>query len=815
MAAPVAGLGVPMMPSFEDDDLFSRVGREPTGAPEDCHDDARSASASASQAGAASRDNGYESESAGHGNQADADEDTPMSADDVIAQKLRCVPGWSPEIMGKDISPHPPLWPVDPDSPHGDWTLYLTRGPDALFPPEQTTPPRWLRFEQVIVLKKYIQPDARFIGDFETLNDPEEHRSQCACAKMLGMLTVGTAKGIVTGSPSELVGKDKETKARIEKDLRDHGMTQGYTFCVDEQKPMDVAPQFTWFFEWLYDEENENEQIGFRITKAIADPTHSSDELWQQSMNEHASISKAGQANGMPEARRSAKMLAANKLHRQQVDVNNLESCAEMMCKLVQNGHDLAIMYRDYGGSSSNCRGSPLYPDTRKDVPDGCDGDRLPVHPRWGGSHALGPSVAINALRMLKGSNNPEDAYFTGEDPYYCNVATAGLTCGQTRYRIHPSQREWKNYIDPETGSIKLPEWVEEKNRKEGCFFACHKGEVCNIFRAGFPTKVTVTMPDDSILKMLYENDKDKPNNPISLYISKMTNATPTFEKLRKQTCDHFERILVRGRSAASASVQHAINNKLLTADTLDLTPAELQRINIRNYGESDSSNSNRWVFEPKQVLKDISVEIRRMKEIADEWNKRQIVKIADEPDEDEQDRLDAERDEKFSAAVEACIKMGLERFEHSYLSKRKCETIPEGWRVIAHEGLRDALRLAVELSAKHAELKKLPRRFVEMAEGSDAGCANMAFLYNRSLVSRDTSPFGTWRTFLFTLFSRCASISGPDIRLMLELWTHAFEGYTVNPSTPPIHFTKVSLPICSAQVSGGVLLFFTVRRRW
>ena len=122
---------------------------------------------------------------------------------------------------------------------------------------------------------------------------------------------------------------------------------------------------------------------------------------------------------------------------------------------------------------------------------------------------------------------------------------------------------------------------------------------------------------------------------------------------------------------------------------------------------------------------------------------------------------------------------------------------------------------MAVELSAKHAELKKLPRRVVEMAEGSDAGCANMAFLYNRSLVSRDTSPFGTWRTFLFTLFSRCASISGPDIRLMLELWTHAFEGYTVNPSTPPIHFTKVSLPICSAQVSGGVLLFFTVRRRW
>ena len=34
------------------------------------------------------------------------------------------------------------------------------------------------------------------------------------------------------------------------------------------------------------------------------------------------------------------------------------------------------------------------------------------------------------------------------------------------------------------------------------------------------------------------------------------------------------------------------------------------------------------------------------------------------------------------------------------------------------------------------------------------------------------------WRVFLFTVFSRCASISGADIRLMLELWTHAYEAF-------------------------------------
>ena len=394
----------------------SGSGRLPVGFSddEDSDDDSRARSP---QASLFSQDgDGYESSAAGGGGGGGPFHNPnysggggggappPQSLDDLLAQKLSNVPGFSTDLQGASINPRPPRFAVDAESPHGDWTLLHTEG--VTDPARQSWEagkgPRFVRYEQVVVLKKYLQTDAETIGDWDTLTDPDDHRSQVAVAKVLGMLTIGTSQGVRTGSPSELEGKTKEELAKAVKLLEEYGIQREYTFCPDKTKAHETAPQFTWFFEWLYDPDGKT-RVAFRITKAISDRTHSSDELWQDIMDENAKISKSGQTNGMTESRRSTKFLNANKLIRQQIDASNLENCAEMMCKTVRSGLDVAQVYSDYGGRRGSNLGYPLYPDMRLDLPKGCQMQQLKPHKVWGGSNPLGPSIALRERVSAQG----------------------------------------------------------------------------------------------------------------------------------------------------------------------------------------------------------------------------------------------------------------------------------------------------------------------------------------------------------------------------------------------------------------------------
>ena len=704
----------------------------------------------------------------------------PTTPDEILEEQLKEVPGWSKEAQGSEIDPRPPRFHLTANSNSTDWAPYSVGDEGCLFTAD--TAPRFCRYEMVTVMMAYIANDAERIGDWSTLDDRAQHAQQVACAKLLGMMTMGTSKGLITGSFACLEGlPDAKAREAMLMALERGGPPQNeYTFCPDPDQFHDQALQFSWVFEWIYDESGEK-RVAFRVVKAIADPTHSSDELWDKIIRENVEIAAAGQTNSRPESQRDNKLKSANKEQRCQVDPDDLERTVEMQYKTIRNLQDLHNVYACYGGDTGRDNGWPLFPVPMQDLPAGVAAHQLKPHKRWGGECALGPSVALNPLRCVDNATEHGQRFHRGpNETYYCNVALSGLSVGGARLKCHSEQEVWEDYIDPDTKIFNPPKWVVDKK----AIFICHKGSIVNIFRARFPSDVAeVTIPDDTLLKMLFELDKDKPGNSISLALEMLgAGEDDSFEALRPAVVSHYSHLVMGRHNAGAANVQAAFANGMLERDTIDMTPGEIQRLDLRSYDEKNVNKDSNWVLEPKQCLKDISIEIRRANDIAVDWNAKQLAEIdAMTAQTDEQaaavESRDAERVRRYSEAVEACIKMGLNRFEHAYSCKRSRATIPPGWVDVAHHGLHDALRQAVTLSEKDANAQGRKARAVRSTNANAAPqCANAAFLYNRQYVTRDVSPMGTWRTFLFTLFSRCASISGPDIRLMLELWTHAFE---------------------------------------
>ena len=134
-------------------------------------------------------------------------------------------------------------------------------------------------------------------------------------------------------------------------------------------------------------------------------------------------------------------------------------------------------------------------------------------------------------------------------------------------------------------------------------------------------------------------------------------------------------------------------------------------------------------------------------------------------------------RQVQHSLAVDHVVRLGLQRFQNAYESKKARRSIPPGWRDVAHTGLKDALREAGEIAVKRAAVG-LGRPVDPENSNAELGTANMAFAHKQELVASDMTPFGHWRAFLMHLFSAGVHIAGSDVKLMLEIWVHAFEPF-------------------------------------
>ena len=124
--------------------------------------------------------------------------------------------------------------------------------------------------------------------------------------------------------------------------------------------------------------------------------------------------------------------------------------------------------------------------------------------------------------------------------------------------------------------------------------------------------------------------------------------------------------------------------------------------------------------------------------------------------------------------AGEACVRLGLRRFEHAFSSKKLSSTIPPGYRDICHEGLKAALKECAEWGIKMAADGGRGCKVNPEDANVKAGTANVAFAHDVKFTAADMTGWGQWRVFLTHMLSAGIKIQGNDVRLMLEAWCHA-----------------------------------------
>lgn len=713
-----------------------------------------------------------------------------------VNQQQANIPGWSQEIMGDwagtDRKCMPPAFTVK-DEVNSVWAP-LYSGGRSLF--AEGAEPASARDAVVHGMIHWHPNDATRICNYETQNDPAEKARQVAGACVLGMVTMGTAKGLFTGIPSEMTKAgldpgDGQAYWNQRKKMEASGL-KTYTHCPfkDSTDPehanmkTHVAMSMGWRFEWVYDADpvEGGKRIAYRIWHSSYQHEFSLDELMAGVMRENEEIKRSGQTNAMSEIHRSSKMVAANKSHRVLVDADNLEQSAPMQYKTISNLEEWWHALKVYGGRSDSEEGSPLYGDPERDLPAGVAVNPLAAHPVQGGQHPLGPCVALNAKRRHDNADEPHRG---------CNVLTAGILVNGRRAQIWEKQTKWENYYVTEDGPDKgrfrpLPELQEH-------IWVCTKSSVNNIFTAPFPTPICATAdPSDALLQMVWDLDKDLPNTALAIA---RAAGKHTWEAAREETIAHFFHVIQE--SGADVAFAEAQQGGLLTHDTVDKTQAEEMKLNMRAYsGRSGNINkSDNWSIEPEQVIRDIAAEVNNAHVIVERWNERESARImklrnesndrldaaADEADEEVQnnaqqdhateqadlDASDARRAQMHVDAVDAVIRMGLGRMKNAFASKRQSETIPPGWNDVGHRGLHDAMRETTKLRTTDYQVN------ADTAE-SRVGTPNLAFQYGIGRTVQDLSCFGEWRFWLFKLFSRDCCIAGTELSTMLEIYTHA-----------------------------------------
>ena len=270
----------------------------------------------------------------------------------------------------------------------------------------------------------------------------------------------------------------------------------------------------------------------------------------------------------------------------------------------------------------------------------------------------------------------------------------------------------------------------------------------------------------------------------------------------------------------------------MLGTDSLDQSLGEAERIEHRSYGKRTSEKQgNLVIMEPQQRLKDISIEQVKTHEMIDSWDKRKRAKIsaddydarnaAPQPPAPEPAAAGssdappptppaarayantaqaiANRRVKHEAAVSACIRLGLQRFQSAYERKRDRRTIPPGWYDVAYTGLRDALREAGEIGAKRAAVG-LGRVVDPDDSNAGLGTANIGFAHKQNLISRDVTPFGHWRAFLMELLSS----GGQDLGRRRQDHARVLDPRCALAPNPPTHhlehpLTRVCPAACAA----------------
>ena len=696
----------------------------------------------------------------------------------MLGPGLEKVPGWAPMIMGHGIMAVPPVFAT---GLAGHWVQYNNSGP---FPSGVRCRP-----SRVI--------DLGFIGAWQQASDAERvsdmnsqteqmplARTVASCA-LMGMLSVGTAKGYVASdNHSEMAlakananngnddddDDDDENQAKLKRKL--NGSIKTYTYCpnpahADQNMRAQTAMMFCYVHIAMHD--RAGKYVGFKILMLIFDKGFSTDLLVSKVMDENSKIKANGQINSMPEEQRNGRLERQNKLQRAQVNDDSLETSAQLQSRRIcTNQHWLKFM-ESVGGQTDGNEGRPYYADIKHDTPPGCSTNPFSKHTEYGGLHPFGPSVSHNHKRFKEP---------TADHPGI-NVSIAGtLDERGMPIDLHPSLVDPRLWYDPDTQDFDPPQHVKDN----GWCHMCHDPSITNIFSAPLPNKMHGNVePDEILLRQYWALYKD--SNPI--LVKAQQKGFSTFEQNRDNVLAlfHHEDGLDPDQLRLSRAV---LETDLLSVDSIDKSAAEEATIEHRAYGKTTQrKEGDVWVFSVRQILRDHSIEQEKVHGMVNQYDKLQRAELRSvnynaQPGSSEvfnQKDETRKRQLEHAEATTAAVKLGLQRFHHAYGRKKARKMIPPGYYDIAHVGLKETLKEAGEIAARLSARNRGHKVNPDDPHASD-GTANIGFGHLQSLSAIDRTPFGHHRAQLMHLFSGTLRIAGGDVKLMLDMHCHAFEPF-------------------------------------
>ena len=696
-----------------------------------------------------------------------------------LGKGLAAIPGWGPQIMGQGIPAEPPVFAT---GLAGDWIQYNNDGPFR--PDKRCRPARVIDMGFVGAWQQ--ASDAERISDMTAQTDKWATSRTVATCALMGLLSVGTAKGFVASDNHSEITRAKanakpsadqeddddkeEEQAKVKRKL--NGNIKTYTYYPnpndnDPEVRSRTAMMFCYVHIAMHD--RAGKYVGFKILMLIFDKGFSTDMLVRKVMEENAKIKASGLINGMPEEQRTSKLERQNKIQRTQINDETLETTAAIQYRRICSNQDWIRFMDSVGCQRDGHEGRPYYANMKTDTRAGCATDPFMEHKEWGGNHPIGPSVSHNHKRYVPPSEHGPGV----------NVFTAG-TLDQRGIPIdlHPSLVDPTKWYDPQTQHFDPPQHVKDNG---WCHF-CHNPAVTNIFDARLPQKRNGNIePDDCLLRQYWELYKD--SNPILLKAQQ--KGMTTYEQNRDSVLSLFHREddMDPDQHRLSRAV---LETDLLSNDSIDKSAAEEAALERRAYGKAQTENNGTcWVFSIRQILRDISIEQEKVHAMVSEYDKQQRSELrsanynAQPGSAEVVNRHEAtrRRQAEHAEATTSAIKLGLQRFRHAYGAKKMRKYIPPGYHDIAHIGLNDSIKKAGEIATRRhaASLGRLVD-----PDNSDAGIgtANIGFAHSQSLVATDFTPFGHHRAFLFHLFSAGLRIAGGDVKIMLDLHSHAFEPF-------------------------------------
>lgn len=467
----------------------------------------------------------------------------------------------------------------------------------------------------------------------------------------------------------------------------------------------------------------------------VFDKAHSDSELCRKLLDENRdTMANAGVAHA-PNVSRRKSLVAEQKQNRQQMGGLKGASALEYYAGMQYAGiKDEEVWYRrlvSYGGKNMHNDGRPFLDDTR--LPKGVNNKRIQKDQVLGGTHPYSPEYVFNARR--------EKGFAAG---------TVSLETNEP-LDIHPDFLDTSKYWT-DRNEFMLPQ-VSQRN--EGFFFLVNP-YVTNIFDAPLPRPIYGTASaGPHILKLYRECFYDQ------VQAAGGTNASLS---------DCFNSMMTK-QDPAALEMEKQMSETVISYDSIDAT--DLERKGLRHYGEVDASNN--FIIEPRQVMKKIAQETRRVHaELLQPWLKQrealrtaknaEIKKAERERAEslEESERMDIDyhddrmgelREIENDTTARHCevtrdlVMLHLSRIQDAFRSKIERETIPQGW-IAMYDGL-------------YEELAGMPE-----------GTASVAFAFKWDLRFDDISSFTHINSWLGQFFENECFIEGRDRRIMVSAHT-------------------------------------------